>query len=92
MVAGQEASPKDVRDTERLMRYWAEGQGAIKIRWGEGGDYDRCLRALEPYVGPAMVHGLCQNLHQRALGYGTSEHAKMIKAAEGKTMAKKLDH
>lgn len=83
MAAGREASPKDAQNTERLMRYWAEGQGSLKIRWSEPGDYDRCLKALEPYVGPAMVHGLCQNLHQRATGMSTAEHAKMTRTAEG---------
>jgi len=59
------------------MRYWAEGQGATLIRWGTPGDYDRCVRKLEPHVGPGMVHGLCQNLHIRATGMSTSEHAKL---------------
>lgn len=56
-------------DTERLMRYWAEGEGALKIRWNSPGDYDRCVMELSKYVGPGVVHGLCQNLHQRATGF-----------------------
>lgn len=51
------------------MRYWAEGEGAAKIRWGVPGDYDRCLLHLGKYVGPGVVHGLCQNLHERATGF-----------------------
>lgn len=50
------------------MRYWAEGEGAAKIRWGESGDFYRCERELGKYVGPEMVKGLCSNLHQRATG------------------------
>jgi hypothetical protein len=33
MVAGKEASPKDVEDTERLKRYWTKGEGLAK--WAE---------------------------------------------------------
>lgn len=68
MVAGREASPKDVESTERLMRYWAEGPGAAKIRWGTKDDFYRCERELEKYVGPEQVKGLCSNLHKRATG------------------------
>lgn len=34
MTAGREVTPKDAASTERLMRYWAEGEGALKIQWG----------------------------------------------------------
>lgn len=34
MTAGREVTPKDAAATERLMRYWAEGEGAAKIQWG----------------------------------------------------------
>jgi hypothetical protein len=54
--------------TERLMEYWAHGEGAAKIQWGRPGDYDRCLVELVKYVSPSMIHGLCSNLHQRATG------------------------
>jgi hypothetical protein len=54
--------------TERLMAYWAEGEGAAKIQWGEPHDFDRCVIELSKYVSPAIVKGLCSNLHQRALG------------------------
>lgn len=53
--------------TERLMHYWAEGEGAAKIRWGVPGDFDRCVMHLEKYVG-AKAKGLCSNLHVRATG------------------------
>lgn len=69
MVAGRDVSAKDHANTERLMHYWAEGEGAAKIGWGKGGDYDRCILELGKYVGPGVVHGLCQNLHQRATGF-----------------------
>lgn len=68
MVAGREATPKDAADTERLMRYWTEGEGAAKINWGHDGDFDRCIVELGKYVSPGIVKGLCSNLHQRATG------------------------
>ena len=43
MVAGRETTPKDVKSTQRLMEYWAHGEGAAKIGWGVGGDFDRCI-------------------------------------------------
>lgn len=68
MVAGREVTPKDAASTERLMRYWAEGEGAAKIQWGIPGDFARCEAELSKYVSPNIVPGLCSNLHVRATG------------------------
>jgi hypothetical protein len=68
MAAGREVTPKDAPSTERLMRYWAEGEGAALIQWGVPGDFDRCLVELGKHVGPGIVKGLCSNLHERATG------------------------
>ncbi len=68
MTAGREATPGDAASTERLMRYWADGEGAAKIQWGVAGDFDRCVVELGKYVGPGVVKGLCANLHHRATG------------------------
>lgn len=64
---------------EKLKHYWTHGEGGVtKIRWGEPGDYARCLLHLGKYVDPDKVHGQCQNLHIDALGFDTNEHAKMM--------------
>lgn len=63
-------------DTMRLKRYWAFGEGAGKIRWGEAGDFDRCIREIQtavtkggkPPLPDHEVKGLCSNLHQMATG------------------------
>lgn len=68
MVAGRATTPKDVANAERLMRHWAEGEGAAKIQWGVPGDFDRCRAEPGKYVGPAILDGLCANLHKRATG------------------------
>jgi hypothetical protein len=68
MVAGREVTPADHANTEKLMRYWAEGEGAAKIQWDTPGDFHRCEVELGKYVSPAIVAGLCSNLHKRATG------------------------
>jgi len=83
MVAGREASPKDVKNTQRLMEYWAHGPGAAKIRWGVPGDFDRCVVELGKYVSPGIVKGLCSNLHQRATG-ARPGHAPGVEEAAAK--------
>ena len=69
MVAGREVTPSDAENTERLMRYWAEGPGAAKIGWGTKDDFYRCEAELGKYVSAEVVKGLCSNLHQRATGF-----------------------
>lgn len=73
MVAGRELTPEDAIATERLMRYWAEGEGALKIGWGTPGDFARCEVELGKYVGPKIVGGLCSNLHRRATGFSPGQ-------------------
>lgn len=51
----------------QLIDYWTRGKGAIKIRWGTPGDFDRCVRNLRKYF-PKSPEGLCNRLHTRALG------------------------
>lgn len=65
-----------------LKKYWLHGEGAAKIRWGEGGDYNRCVLELSRHVNPAQVHGLCGNLHEEALGISTAEHKKLLEGGD----------
>ncbi len=59
-----------------LKAYWLTGAGAAKIRWGEGGDFDRCCTAINAEItkhgrAPLPDHeikGLCANLHREATG------------------------
>jgi hypothetical protein len=59
---------------EKLRRYWSEGKGALKIRWGTPGDWTRCYRQLRKYLG-LRAKGYCQNLHKRATGIWTGSRA-----------------
>lgn len=70
-------TPQQAQSTERLMDYWAHGEGALKIRWGESGDFDRCVTELTKHV-PADINvkGLCSNLHVKALGVRPGQEDK----------------
>lgn len=87
-LAGTERDPVD---TERLMTYWAHGEGAAKIGWGVDGDFDRCRLHLGKYVKPEQLDGLCANLHHKATGAwpghapGESESHGHSKKADGST-------
>lgn len=66
--------------TARIRRYWVRGKGAAKIRWGVGGDFNRCRRQLAKYVRrPDWLAGLCANMHKEALGYWPATHRKMLR-------------
>ena len=62
-------------NAERLRIYWTRGKGAAKIRWGQKGDWSRCVRHLAKYLGP-RAKGYCQLRHKDALGFYTATHAK----------------
>lgn len=63
------------RATARIRRYWVRGAGARKIRWGTGGDFNRCRRLLAKYVqNPEWLAGLCANMHKEALGIWPAQH------------------
>jgi hypothetical protein len=62
-------------NAENLRRYWVSGKGAAKIRWGQPGDWKRCVRYLSKHLGP-RAKGYCQLRHKDALGIYTSTHAK----------------
>jgi hypothetical protein len=62
-------------NAEKLRHYWVHGEGAAKIRWGQPGDWKRCVRHLVKYLGP-RAKGYCQLRHKEALGIYTATHAK----------------
>lgn len=73
-VAGTLRHPAD---TERLMEYWAHGEGAAKVRWPEPCAFCRCLEHLTKYY-PKNPKGLCANLEKRATGHWPNpEHSRV---------------
>lgn len=87
MAGGKEVTPQDKRNTDRLHRYWAVGQGAAKINWGVKGDFDRCVMNLGKYIRDA--EGYCAKMHHEVLGYWPATHAKMDSKKAAKDTAKK---
>ena len=76
----------DPKPTRRITDYWVDGRGALKIKWGAPGDFNRCRRHLVKYVqNPKWLAGLCANLHFRALhtwpGAHTGETMTLTAAA-----------
>lgn len=67
MVAGKEASARDVKNTEQLRRYWSKGQGALRIAWGTEGDFTRCVTNLRKHLKDP--EGYCAEMHHDVLGY-----------------------
>ncbi len=66
-----------------LQRYWLTGKGAAKIRWGLPHDFNRCVRNLRKYF-PTNPEGLCNILHQKALGAAPGKgHGHSLLAAIG---------
>src|SRR6266568_221191 len=61
----------------QLAHWWEHGEGAAKIRWGEGGDFMRCVRlaADEAHMTPERARGFCAERHHAALGIWPSTHA-----------------
>ena len=68
---------------EKLRRYWVYGKGAAKIRWGEGGDWSRCVRHLGKYMGP-RAKGYCNLRHKDALHIYPATHAKILRGGRAK--------
>ena len=52
---------------EKLRRYWTVGKGGLKIRWGTKGDWTRCVRNLQKYLGP-RAKGYCSLRHKEMNG------------------------
>jgi hypothetical protein len=65
-------------NAEELRHYWTRGKGAAKIRWGQKGDWSRCVKHLSKYMG-TRAKGYCQLRHKDALGIYTATHAKRDK-------------
>lgn len=59
----------------KLRAYWTRGEGAAKVRWGQPGDFKRCVRHLRKHVG-VRAEGLCNIYHRSALGVAPGREHK----------------
>jgi phage head maturation protease len=82
-VGGQAAHPGA---TEKLHEYWVHGEGASKVRWGQPGDFDRCVMHLGKFIKDPQ--GYCAKAHHEALGMWPATHAAMEHKAGRADMAK----
>lgn len=78
-----ETSAQDARSTERLHAYWVHGEGAAKIRWGEPGDFGRCVDHLGKFIADAA--GYCNLAHKAATGIYPATHAAEIRKETGRS-------
>lgn len=66
-----------------LIRYWTAGEGGVKIRWGQDGDFARCEKLINEAVvkggsaplAPNIIAGLCATLHRLGTGGFSPGHA-----------------
>lgn len=78
------------RATARIRRYWTQGEGAAKIRWGLPGDFNRCRRQMAKYVNPAFLAGTCANMHKEATGTWPGRQRGDLTLAEASSPAMSL--
>jgi hypothetical protein len=80
-----------VASDEKLREYWIHGEGAAKIRWGQDGDFTRCVRQLRRYVRDP--EGLCASYHHEALGKWPAEkdHASLAVSADAEAATAGLE-
>ena len=71
----------------QLAEWWERGAGAAKIRWGQGGDFDRCVRLAveEAHMDPERAKGFCAERHHAATGMWPATHAAMVKKETGRS-------
>lgn len=65
--------------TRRLLNEWEHGDLAKKIRWGEDGDFNRCVVLATRIFGQNGVTDIdpkafCANRHKGALGTWPGDH------------------
>lgn len=61
----------------RLRKYWTRGEGALKIKWGTPGQFDRCVRELREHVG-AGAEGLCAVYYKDVNGHWPGKGHKSL--------------
>ena len=55
-------------NAEKLRRWYVNGGGAAKIRWGTEGDFMRCVRIAGKHMLVERAKGYCNLRHQDAVG------------------------
>lgn len=75
--AAEGGADRNRGNAEELRRWYEEGEGAAKIRWGQDGDFMRCVKIASKHMDPERAKGYCNLRHHGALGvYPGQEHGK----------------
>lgn len=61
-------TPGDAEAVQRLKNAYTKGKLAVQIRWGEPGDFMRCVKIASKYLSPDKAKGFCANRHKEAIG------------------------
>lgn len=73
-----------------LIKWYLPGHaGGDEIRWGEDGDFDRCVALAGKHMETDRAKGFCNLRHHDALGIYPATHAKLVHAAEHAAEGKK---
>ncbi|MEV8634258.1 HK97 family phage prohead protease [Streptosporangium sp. NPDC051023] len=75
-------TPADAAAVARLKRWYARGEGAVKIGWGTAGDWERCVRLAGEHMSPDKAKGFCSNIHRQVTGEWPGPQAHGGKAQE----------
>lgn len=59
---------------EALIRWYVDDPEG-RIRWGEPGDFDRCVAIASQYMDEEQAKGFCNLRHEEALGEWPAQHA-----------------
>ena len=52
---------------KHLRRFWIQGKGSSKVRWGSSGDMERCIEKMSIHLGP-RAQAFCATLKKDAVG------------------------
>ena len=81
--AGEGGADRNRGGAEHLRRWYEKGEGAAKIRWGQPGDFGRCVRIAGKHMDPERAKGYCNLRHKGATGVYPGQHKSAgVAAAE----------
>ena len=66
--ASDKANPTGEARAAKLIAWFNAGAGG-KIRWGQSGDFDACVRIAGKHMTPRQAAGFCQLRHKDATGF-----------------------
>lgn len=84
-------TPRDMRNTRQLIAWYERGEGAARIRWGEPGDFMRCVRIAAEHMTDEQARGFCNVRHRAVLGVAPGQEAPGHKTWEAQLHGETLE-